>query len=76
LERLNILAYGISITTLEDVFMKVGHMEEPLEVLDGSKNPESKQEVFGSQLSRQYSIFNLMSIRDLSEKVKVQHTNS
>jgi ATP-binding cassette subfamily A (ABC1) protein 3 len=33
--RLDIQAYGISITTLEDVFMKVGHMQKPEEVLEG-----------------------------------------
>lgn len=33
LGRLNILAYGVSITTLEDVFMKVGHMDDPVNQL-------------------------------------------
>lgn len=49
LERLNVLAYGISVTTLEDVFMKVGHMNDPMDVLDGKKgNHEKRSEAFGS----------------------------
>ena len=28
LNLLNLLSYGVSVTTLEDVFMKVGHMRE------------------------------------------------
>ena len=36
LEKLNILTYGISITTLEDVFLRVGH--------DGALNEQEKEE--------------------------------
>jgi len=38
MQRLEIQAYGISITTLEDVFMKVGHMQKPEDVLGGGDN--------------------------------------
>jgi hypothetical protein len=55
--------------------MKVGHMEDPLEVMDGSRNHESRQEIFGSQLSRQYSMFNLMSAQDLSANLKAMNTH-
>jgi len=30
LEKLNIRSYGVSITTLEEVFLKVGHLDDPL----------------------------------------------
>lgn len=40
LERLNILAYGMTVTTLEDVFMKVGHMEDPMEVMEQNEENE------------------------------------
>ena len=26
--------YGISITTLEEVFLKIGHLEDPMSILD------------------------------------------
>jgi len=29
LDKMNVLEYGISITTLEEVFLKVGHLEDP-----------------------------------------------
>ena len=32
LAKLQIISYGISITTLEEVFLKVGHLEDPLKV--------------------------------------------
>jgi hypothetical protein len=32
LARLQIRSYGVSITTLEEVFMKVGHLEDPAQV--------------------------------------------
>lgn len=31
LDSLNILTYGISVSTLEEVFLKVGHLENPEE---------------------------------------------
>jgi hypothetical protein len=30
LSKLQIRSYGISITTLEEVFLKVGHLDDPL----------------------------------------------
>ena len=30
LQSLKILSYGISISTLEEVFLKVGHLDDPL----------------------------------------------
>ena len=29
LDKMNVLEYGISISTLEEVFLKVGHLEDP-----------------------------------------------
>jgi ATP-binding cassette subfamily A (ABC1) protein 3 len=30
LEQLNIQSYGISISTLEEVFLKIGHLDDPV----------------------------------------------
>lgn len=32
LPKLQIRSYGISITTLEEVFLKVGHLDDPLKI--------------------------------------------
>jgi hypothetical protein len=49
MERLEIQAYGISITTLEDVFMKVGHMSKPENVLaDEPANEIERADAFGT----------------------------
>ena len=34
LDSLDVANYGISISTLEDVFMNVGHLEDPIEAID------------------------------------------
>jgi len=38
LDNLNIRSYGISITTLEEVFLKIGGMQDPGKLLDASHN--------------------------------------
>jgi ATP-binding cassette, subfamily A (ABC1), member 3 len=50
LETLGIQSYGISITTLEDVFLKVGHLQDPLNAdQDKVKEMELKRSrTFGS----------------------------
>jgi ATP-binding cassette subfamily A (ABC1) protein 3 len=68
LARLQILAYGMTVTTLEDVFMKVGHMADPMEVMEeNDENEELREQVYGTQLSRQFSVLNFISIQDLSK---------
>ena len=37
---LEITGYGISLTTLEDVFMKVGHFTDPSKMLEYKTVPE------------------------------------
>ena len=37
LARLEIVAYGMTVTTLEDVFMKVGHLSDPMEVMQDNE---------------------------------------
>jgi ATP-binding cassette, subfamily A (ABC1), member 3 len=32
LDKMNVLEYGISISTLEEVFLKVGHLEDPTKI--------------------------------------------
>lgn len=56
LGKLDILSYGISISTLEDVFLKIGHLENPLSIFDpiimaADTTPESQR-----PLSRQSDI--------------------
>ena len=40
LEKLKVLAYGVSITTLEDVFMKVGMLDD--DELKAEEKPQAK----------------------------------
>ena len=40
LDRLKIVAYGVSITTLEDVFMKVGHIDVEDESVSNSRRSD------------------------------------
>jgi ATP-binding cassette, subfamily A (ABC1), member 3 len=48
LPRLEILAYGVQVTTLEDVFMKVGHLTDPAEVMDDdSSNDDKREKIYG-----------------------------
>jgi len=58
----------MTVTTLEDVFMKVGHMADPMEVMEeNDENEELREQVYGTQLSRQFSVLNFISIQDLSK---------
>ena len=43
MQALGILGYGISLSTLEDVFMKVGHLTNPSAIQDFSSVPELPQ---------------------------------
>ena len=58
LDRLEVLAYGISVTTLEDVFMKVGHMSDPVDVMDKDDDfrDDDRNKIYG-EVSRQFSNF-------------------
>jgi len=40
LESLKVISYGISISTLEEVFLKVGHLDDP-SVAKQSDNPST-----------------------------------
>jgi len=43
--------------------MKVGHMSDPMEVMEeNEENEELRAEVYGTQLSRQFSVLNFISI--------------
>jgi len=44
LASIDVATYGISITTLEDVFLNVGHLANPLDALDATAK-ESSQEI-------------------------------
>jgi ATP-binding cassette, subfamily A (ABC1), member 3 len=70
LQNLGIQSYGISITTLEDVFLKVGHLQDPINA-DQEKVKEielKRSKTFGSVaniLTRQNSHSRLFPIYDL-----------
>ena len=47
LDKLNIRSYGVQITTLEQVFLKIGHLTDPGEILKSAvaemQVPEEKK---------------------------------
>ena len=67
LEELDVQSYGISISTLEEVFLKIGHLEEPFVVNTNENkaptdtNQESQSNVDTPRHSAEHNIYNYNS---------------